>query len=172
MCVRARVVTPLHEDERWMIQALAFLSPVPWLLAPAPSREGMTRRWALSLFASPRHHLQSKMPCREKSAKKVTFHDVTVGTTAVEVDEQPVRTDHFQTDEKRTRHSPKFLAETLRYPEFRACRFRFTSSERKANICRLNRGTLVLTHQWLNTRESRNGHRGSSIKNGKPFPNS
>ena len=96
MCVRARVVTPLHEDEKWMIQALAFLSPVPWLLAPASSREDRTRRWAL-------HHLQSKMPCGEKCTMKVTFHDVTVDTTAVEVDEQPVLTDHIQTDETRRR---------------------------------------------------------------------
>ena len=43
------------------------------LLAPAPSREGMTRRWVLSLFTFARHHLQSKMPRRENCTRKVTF---------------------------------------------------------------------------------------------------
>ena len=52
------------------------------------------------------------------------------------------------------------------YTDFRACRLRFAASERKANICRLNR-VLVLIRHWLDTHESRNGLRGSSIKNGE-----
>ena len=64
----------------------------------------------------------------------------------------------------------KCLAGTQRaVSRFRACRFRFTASERKANICHLNRGILLLIQSWLNTRETQNGLRGSSIKNGKPF---
>ena len=62
MFVRARDLTPLHEDEMWMIQATAVLSLLClWLVAPAASREGMTRRWALSLFAFARHHLQRRL---------------------------------------------------------------------------------------------------------------
>ena len=51
--------------------------------------------------------------------------------------------------------------------DVRACRLRFATSERKADICRLNRGVLVLIRCWLDTHESRNGLRGSSIKTGQ-----
>ena len=55
------------------------------------------------------------------------------------------------------------------YLGFRACRFRFAASERKANTCRLNLGVLVLIRYCLNTHESGNGLRGSSVKNCDPL---
>ena len=92
MCVCARVQAPRHEDDIWMIQMKALLSPVPLNVRPAPSREGLTRHWALSLFTVARHHLQSQMSCRKNCARKVTFQDVTVDTIVVVVDDQPVLT--------------------------------------------------------------------------------
>ena len=55
------------------------------------------------------------------------------------------------------------------YADVRACRLRFAASERKANICRLNRGALVSICNWLDTHESRNCLRGPSVKNGEPL---
>ena len=94
MCVRARVVTPLHEDDMWMIQANAFLSPVPLVAGPS----AQPRR-----HDSARHHLLSKMPCRKNNTRKATFHGVTVDASVVVVDDQPVLTDHIQTDENKCR---------------------------------------------------------------------
>ena len=92
MCVCARVLTPLHEDEIWMIQMKAFLSLVPLNVGPASSREGLTRHWALYLFAVGQHHFLSKMSCPKDCTKKGTFQDVTVDTIVVVVDDQPVLT--------------------------------------------------------------------------------
>ena len=80
-CVRARVLTPRHEDEMWMVQ-----------LVPVSSRDGLTRQWMLSLFTVARHHLQSKMSRRKNCTKKATFQDVTANTIVVVVDDQPVLT--------------------------------------------------------------------------------
>ena len=55
------------------------------------------------------------------------------------------------------------------YADVRACRSSFAASERKAKICRLNLGVLVLIRYWLETLESSNGLRGSPVKNGKSF---
>ena len=41
MCVRARVLTPRHEDVTWMIQMKAFLSPVPLILSPSVESRGL-----------------------------------------------------------------------------------------------------------------------------------
>ena len=35
MCVRARVLAPLHEDGMWMIQAKAFFSHVNLVVGPS-----------------------------------------------------------------------------------------------------------------------------------------
>ena len=59
--------------------------------APAPSREGLTRHWALGIIP-----FQSKMSCRKNCTRKVTFQDVTVDTIVVVVDDQPVLTQHIQ----------------------------------------------------------------------------
>ena len=61
-----------------------------------------------------------------------------------------------------TRHSPKIFAGTQR-----VVRLRFAASDRKANVCRLNRGVLVLIRYWLDTHESRKALCGSSIKKGE-----
>ena len=40
-CVRARVLTSRHEDEIWMIQINAFLSPVPLNVGPSVEPRGL-----------------------------------------------------------------------------------------------------------------------------------
>ena len=40
MCVRAHILTPLHEDEMLMIQAKAFLSPAPMVVGPRAESRG------------------------------------------------------------------------------------------------------------------------------------
>ena len=92
MCVRARFLTPLHEDEMWMIQANAFLSPVPLVVGPSAESRGHDSTRGGTLFAVARHRLQSEMPCRKKCTTKVKLHDVTVDTIVVVVDDQPVLT--------------------------------------------------------------------------------
>ena len=41
MCVPARVLTPRHEDEVWMIQMKAFLSPVLLNVGPSVESRGL-----------------------------------------------------------------------------------------------------------------------------------
>ena len=41
MCVRARVLTSRHEDEIWMIQLKALLSPVPLNVGPSVESRGL-----------------------------------------------------------------------------------------------------------------------------------
>ena len=41
MWIRARVLTPLHEDEMWMVQAKAFLSPAPLVAGPSAESRGL-----------------------------------------------------------------------------------------------------------------------------------
>ena len=41
MCVCARVLTPLHEHEMWMIQIKAFLSLVPLNVGPSATSRGL-----------------------------------------------------------------------------------------------------------------------------------
>ena len=41
MCVRARVLTPRHEDEIWTIQMKAFLSPVPLTVSSSTESRGL-----------------------------------------------------------------------------------------------------------------------------------
>ena len=40
-CVRACVLTSRHEDEVWMIQMIAFLSPVPLNVGPSVESRGL-----------------------------------------------------------------------------------------------------------------------------------
>ena len=110
----------------------------------------------------------------KSSTRKVTFQDVTVTTIVVVIDDQPVLTWHIQADEKRcglvrhNTHRNSLREVSMWCADVRACRLRFAASERKANICRLNGGALVSICNWLDTHESRNGLRGSSVKNGDP----
>ena len=53
------------------------------------------------------------------------------------------------------------------YAVFRVRCLRLAAGERKANICRLNRGAFVSICNWLDTHEPRNCLRGSSVKNGE-----
>ena len=53
------------------------------------------------------------------------------------------------------------------YADFRVRCLRFAAGERTANICRLNRGVLISIFNWLDTQESRNCLRGSTVKRGE-----
>ena len=57
-CVRARVLTPLHEDEIWMIHMHAFLSPVPLNVHPNVESRGL----GLPLDAVPIHCCSATFP--------------------------------------------------------------------------------------------------------------
>ena len=56
MCVCARVLTPLHEDEIWMIQMKAFLSPVPLNVGRSAESRGLVS----TLGAVPIHSCRSE----------------------------------------------------------------------------------------------------------------
>ena len=93
MCVCARVLTPLHEDEIWMIQMKTFLAPVPLNVGPSAESRGLDStlgavpiRCCLGIIS------RSKMSCRKNCTRKATFQDVTLDTLILVVDDQPVLT--------------------------------------------------------------------------------
>ena len=92
MCVFARVVTPLHEDEIKMMRMKAFHSLVPSNVGPSAESRGLDSTLGAFPFAVARHHFQSKMSCRKNCTRKATFQDVLVDTILVVVDDQPVLT--------------------------------------------------------------------------------
>ena len=74
------------------------------------------------------------MPCRKNCTRKVTFHE-TVDTIVNEKKCRLVWPDV---------HQDSLRELSVRYPDFRARRFRFAASERKANTVRLNRAVLSI----------------------------
>ena len=91
MCVCARVLSPRHEDEIWMIQMKAFLSRVHLTVGPSAESRGLDS----TLGAVPIHCCSASFPKQDvlsEELHKVTFQDVIVDTIVVVVDDQAVLT--------------------------------------------------------------------------------
>ena len=126
-CVCARVLTHLHEDETWLIQMKAFLSPLPLVVGSSAESRGLDS----TLGAAPIRVCsgiisKARCPVGRNVQKKVILHDVTADTIAVwqsmtnpysRITSRPMRNgvDSFDTT------LFKFLAGTQRAVSTRSC---------------------------------------------------
>ena len=93
MCVRARVLTPRHEDVIWMIKMKAFLSPVPLNVCRSVESRGLdSPLGAVPIHCCSVSFPKQEVPSEELHTGKVTFQDLTANTIVVAVDDQPVLT--------------------------------------------------------------------------------
>ena len=91
MCVCARVLTPLHEDEIWMSQMKAFLSLVPLNAGSSAESRGLdSTLGAVLIRCCPASF--PKQDVLSEELHKVTFLDVSVHTIVVVAEDQPILT--------------------------------------------------------------------------------
>ena len=169
MCVCGRVQTSRHEDEIWMTQMKAFLSLVPLNVGPSVESRGLDS----TLGAVSVHCCSASFPMQDVLLEELhkesnvsrcdCGHDCSGSRWPTRT--HVARPSQWETELTRSTqlHRNSLRKLSMWCADFRACRLRIAASERKANICRLNLGALVSICNWLDTHESRNCLRGSSV---------